>query len=91
LARRLKSDRVVLLRGIGFVATGRSLNDVVRMSIYLPRNARALAGAMPFGKIVGISAGETRARLAIDPESNAMRRGWDYWAREAGCAHWLAD
>ena len=39
LARRLKSDRVVLLRGIGFVATGRSLNDVVRMSIYLPRNA----------------------------------------------------
>jgi HCOMODA/2-hydroxy-3-carboxy-muconic semialdehyde decarboxylase len=91
LARRLKSDRVVLLRGIGFVATGRSLNDVVRMSIYLPRNARALAGATPFGKIVGISAGEARARLAIDPESNAMRRGWDYWAREAGCADWLAD
>jgi HCOMODA/2-hydroxy-3-carboxy-muconic semialdehyde decarboxylase len=91
LARRLQSDRVVLLRGIGFVATGRSLNDVVRMTIYLPRNARALAGATPLGKIVGISAGEARARLAIDPESNAMRRGWDYWAREAGCSHWLAE
>ena len=28
-------------------------------------------------------------RLAIDPESNAMRRGWEYWAREAGCERWL--
>jgi len=91
LALRLKSDRVVLLRGIGFVATGRSLNDVVRMSVYLPRNARTLAASTPFGKIVSLSEGETRARLAIDPESNALRRGWDYWAREAGCAHWLAE
>jgi HCOMODA/2-hydroxy-3-carboxy-muconic semialdehyde decarboxylase len=91
LALRLKSDRVALLRGMGFVATGRSLNDVVRMSVYLPRNARALAAATPFGKIVGLSEGETRARLAIDPESNALRRGWEYWARQAGCAHWLTD
>ncbi|HEY4407046.1 MAG TPA: class II aldolase/adducin family protein [Xanthobacteraceae bacterium] len=91
LARRLKSDRILLLRGMGFVATGRSLNDVVRMSVYLPRNARALAAAMPFGKIVGLTAGEASARLAIDPESSAMRRGWDYWARQAGCAHWLTD
>jgi ribulose-5-phosphate 4-epimerase/fuculose-1-phosphate aldolase len=91
LARRLKSDRILLLRGMGFVATGRSLNDVVRLSVYLPRNARTLAAAMPFGKIVGLTAGETSARLAIDPESSAMRRGWDYWARQAGCAHWLTD
>jgi HCOMODA/2-hydroxy-3-carboxy-muconic semialdehyde decarboxylase len=91
LAQRLGSDRVVLLRGMGFVATGRSLNDVVRLSIYLPRNARALAASMQFGQIAGLSDGEARARLAIDPESNAMRRGWEYWARQAGCAHWLAD
>jgi hypothetical protein len=76
---------------MGFVATGRSLNDVVRMSIYLPRNARALAASMQLGPVAGLSDEETRARLAIDPESNAMRRGWDYWARQAGCAHWLTD
>jgi HCOMODA/2-hydroxy-3-carboxy-muconic semialdehyde decarboxylase len=91
LARSLGSARVVLMRGMGFVATGRSLNDVVRLSVYLPRNARALAAAKEFGKIIGISAGEAKARLAIDPESNAMRRGWEYWARQAGCAHWLSD
>jgi ribulose-5-phosphate 4-epimerase/fuculose-1-phosphate aldolase len=91
VARRLGSDRMVLLRGMGFVATGRSLNDVVRLSVYLPRNARALAAATPFGPIISISDGESRARLAIDPESSAMRRGWDYWAKQAGCAHWLTD
>jgi HCOMODA/2-hydroxy-3-carboxy-muconic semialdehyde decarboxylase len=91
LARCLGSDRIVLLRGMGLAATGRSLNDVVRLSVYLPRNARTLAAATGFGKIAALSAGEAKARLAIDPESNAMRRGWDYWAREAGCAHWLAD
>ena len=91
LARCLGSDRIVLMRGLGFVATGRGLNDVVRLSVYLPRNARTLAAAMPFGSITSLSDGEARARLAIDPESSAMRRGWDYWARQAGCAHWLTD
>jgi ribulose-5-phosphate 4-epimerase/fuculose-1-phosphate aldolase len=91
LARQLRSDRVILLRGVGFVATGRSLNDVVRMSIYLPRNARVLAASLQIGKIAGLTEGETKARLAIDPESNALRRGWEHWARQAGCAHWLTD
>lgn len=91
LARRLRSDRIVLIRGAGFVATGRSLNDVVRLSIYLPRNARTLAASLQIGEITSLSEGEARARLAIDPESDAMRRGWEYWARLAGCAHWLTD
>jgi ribulose-5-phosphate 4-epimerase/fuculose-1-phosphate aldolase len=91
LALRLRSHRIVLMRSVGFVATGRSLNDVVRMSIYLPRNARALAASLQIGKITSLTEGETTARLAIDPESNAMRRGWEYWARRAGCAHWLTD
>ena len=32
---------LVLTRGVGFVATGRTLNDAVRMSVYIPKNARA--------------------------------------------------
>lgn len=89
LARRLGDCRVCLVRGRGFVATGRGLNDVVRMSVYLGRNARALAESLALGGVKAISAGEVAARLAIDPESNAMRRGWDYWARAAGCEAWL--
>ena len=73
------------------IVTGRTLNDVVRLSAYIPRNGRAIMDATPFGKIKNISAGETAARLAIDPESNAMRRGWEYWARQAGCGELLAD
>jgi HCOMODA/2-hydroxy-3-carboxy-muconic semialdehyde decarboxylase len=91
LARTLGKARVALLRGSGFIVTGRTLNDLVRLSAYIPRNGRAIMEATPLGRIKSISAGETAARLAIDPESNAMRRGWEYWARQAGCAELLAD
>ena len=90
LAHRLGQHRVVLVRSVGFVATGRTLNDAVRMSVYIPKNARTLAQSMAVGRdLKFISQGETAARLAIDPEGNALRRGWDYWAREAGCVQWL--
>jgi ribulose-5-phosphate 4-epimerase/fuculose-1-phosphate aldolase len=91
LARCLGSHRVVLLRGEGFVVTGRTLNDVVRISIYIPRDGRTITAAAPFGPTIGLAAGEVEARLALDPESNAMRRGWEYWARQAGCGEFLAD
>jgi HCOMODA/2-hydroxy-3-carboxy-muconic semialdehyde decarboxylase len=89
LAQRLGGYRVVLRRGVGFVATGRTLNDVVKTSVYIPKNARTLAQSLQFGEVTPISQGEVNQRLAIDPESNAMRRGWEYWAREAGCERWL--
>ncbi|MPZ41720.1 MAG: class II aldolase/adducin family protein [Rhizobiales bacterium] len=89
LAKRLGDDRVVLMRGIGFVATGRTLNDAVKTSVYIPKNARSLAQSLEFGTVRPISQGEVDQRLAIDPESNAMRRGWEYWARDAGCERWL--
>jgi ribulose-5-phosphate 4-epimerase/fuculose-1-phosphate aldolase len=91
LARCLGPNRVALLRGAGFVVTGRTLNDLVRLSAYIPRNGRAIMEAALLGSIVDISPGETAARLVIDPESNAMRRGWEYWARQAGCGELLAD
>jgi HCOMODA/2-hydroxy-3-carboxy-muconic semialdehyde decarboxylase len=89
LAQRLGDHRVVLRRGVGFVTAGRTLNDAVKTSVYIPKNARALAQSLEFGAIRSISQGEVNARLAIDPESNAMRRGWEYWARQAGCERWL--
>jgi HCOMODA/2-hydroxy-3-carboxy-muconic semialdehyde decarboxylase len=91
LARCLGQNRVALLRGSGFVVTGRTLNDAVRLAAYIPRNGRAIMDAASLGPIIGISGGESAARLAIDPESNAMRRGWEYWARQADCGDLLAD
>jgi ribulose-5-phosphate 4-epimerase/fuculose-1-phosphate aldolase len=89
LAQRLGGHRVVLRRGVGFVTTGRTINDAVKTSVYIPKNARTLAQSLEFGTVRPISQGEVDQRLAIDPESNAMRRGWEYWAREAGCERWL--
>src|SRR5262249_8037672 len=40
LALCLAKNNVALMRGHGFAAASRSLIEVVRMSIYLPRNAR---------------------------------------------------
>src|SRR4051794_12320269 len=59
LARWLGQNRVVLLRGEGFVVTGRTLNDLVRLSAYIPRNGRTILGATSFGPMIGISAGES--------------------------------
>lgn len=92
LARTLASNRLALMRSHGFVSTGRTLNDLVRLSVFVPRNARVLMAAMRLGgEVKALHAGEIAARLAIDPESPAMRRGWEYWATEAGCADLLDD
>lgn len=85
LARCLGQHRVLLRRGVGFVTAGRTLNDAVKTSAYVPKNARVQAQALLFGPIRPLSPGEVDARLVLDPESNAMRRGWEYWARQAGC------
>src|SRR5215510_6160935 len=49
LARCLGGDNVTLMRGHGFAAAARSLIEVVRMSVYVPRNARALLAATGLG------------------------------------------
>ena len=45
LAQCLGANNVALMRGHGFAAAGRSLIEVVRMSVFLPRNARILMQA----------------------------------------------
>lgn len=92
LARTLGAERIALMRSHGFVSTGRTLNDLVRLSVFIPRNARVLTTALRLGgEIKALHPGEIAARLAIDPESPAMRRGWEHWAIEAGCAEMLDD
>src|SRR5712691_11229475 len=89
LARCLGGNNVALMRGHGFASAARSLIEVVRMSVYLPRNASALQRALQIGgEIKYLSAGEIAARAAgYRPYSPETWRSWEYWANKAGCGH----
>ncbi|HEY7246408.1 MAG TPA: class II aldolase/adducin family protein [Xanthobacteraceae bacterium] len=92
LARCLGADNVALMRGHGFASAGRSLIEVVRISVYLPRNARALLRAKQLGgEIKFLSQGEIDARnRGYSPYSTETWRAWEYWANKAGCGHMLS-
>src|ERR1700716_174649 len=91
LAKCLGKNSVALMRGHGFASAARSLIEVVRLSVYLPRNARALMRAkMLGGKIKYLSQGEIAARnRGYSPYSIETWRTWEYWANKAGCSHLL--
>lgn len=89
LAKCLGGNNVALMSGHGFASAARSLIEVVRMSVYLPRNARALMRAKQLGgEIRYLSQGEidTRAR-GYSPYSTETWRAWEFWANKAGCSH----
>ena len=92
LAKTLAKNSVALMRGHGFAAAAASLIDVVRMAVYLPRNARVQLRAMQLGKVKPLSKGEILARTAgtgYKPDSPETQRAWQYWARRAGCEELL--
>src|SRR5438093_5647607 len=92
LARCLGNNNVVLMRGHGFAAAARSLIEVIRISVYLPRNARVQLAAMQIGKFKPLSDGEIAARAAgYKPYSDQTWRAWEYWANRAGCGHMLGE
>ena len=87
LAKTLGNNNVALMRGHGFASAARSLIEVVRMSVYLPRNARALSSALRLGgEIKSLSQGEIDARnQGYKPYSPETWRAWEYWANRCGC------
>ena len=91
LAACLGPNNVALMRGHGFASAARSLIEVVRLSVYLPRNARALMRAKQLGgEIKYLSQGEIDARnRGYSPYSTETWRTWEYWANKAGCGHLL--
>src|SRR5580658_4404628 len=91
LAKCLGGNNVALMRGHGFASAARSLIEVVRLSVYLPRNARALMRAKQLGgPIKYLSQGEIEARnRGYSPYSPETWRAWEYWANKAGCGHLL--
>ena len=90
LAAHLGPRNIALMRGHGFAAAARSLIEVVRMSVYVPRNARVQLAAMQLGTVKPLSSGEIAARNAgYKPQSPETWRAWEYWATRAGCRHRL--
>ncbi len=91
LAKCMGGNPVALMRGHGFASAARSLIEVVRVSVYLPRNARALMGAKQLGgDIKYLKQGEIDARnRGYSPYSNETWRAWEYWANKASCGHML--
>lgn len=84
LADALGDGRVALMRGHGFAAAGTALPDVIRISVYLPKNARVLQKALALGGAKYLSPGEIDKRLAISPTGMESARAWEYWATRAG-------
>ena len=92
LAQRLGANNVALMRGHGFAAAARSIIEVVRMSVYLPRNARVQMKASRLGPMKPLSSGEIEARNSgYQPHSPETQRAWRYWATRAGCGELLRD
>ena len=92
LAKCLGQNAVALMRGHGFASAGRTIIEVVRLSVYLPRNARALLHAKQLGgEIKYLRQGEIDARnRGYSPYSAETWRAWEYWANKAGCGHRLS-
>ena len=90
LAKVLTKHRVELMRGHGFAAAGRTLGEVLKVSIYLPQNARVLMDAMRLGGTVKpLSAREIEIRDEAGPGGRELDRAIEYWAAKAGCSHFL--
>jgi ribulose-5-phosphate 4-epimerase/fuculose-1-phosphate aldolase len=89
MAAALGGNAMVLMRGHGFSAAADSLLKVVRLCVYIPRNARILTTAMQFGAFKALSENEIKRRTGFNSASPEMQRAWEYWARRAGCGDML--
>lgn len=91
LAQCLGPYSVSLMRGHGFTAAAKSLVEVLWVSVYLPVNARVQSEAARMGAFKPLSRGEIEQFATIDPNSPAVQRSWEYWARRAGVEELLKD
>jgi ribulose-5-phosphate 4-epimerase/fuculose-1-phosphate aldolase len=91
LAKGLGQGNIALMTCHGFAAAGRSLIEVVRLGVYLPRNARVMLNARQLGtELRYLTEGEIAARNAgYSPYSSETWRAWEYWANQAGVGDML--
>ncbi len=90
LAKTLAKHRVALMRGHGFAAAGRSLGEVLKVSIYMPQNARVMMDAIRLGgSVKTLTAREIDIRDEGGPGGRELERAMEYWAHKAGASHLL--
>ena len=90
LAKTLGKNRVALMRGHGFTAVGRTLGEVLKISIYVPQNAKVQREALALGgEVKYLTPGEIAVRDADGPGGKDLFRAMQYWANKAGCSHML--
>jgi ribulose-5-phosphate 4-epimerase/fuculose-1-phosphate aldolase len=73
-------SHVALMRGHGFASAGRTLIEVARMSVYLPRNARTLMRAQQLGGTI---------KYLSQRETDAGNRGYRPYSTETTWWAWI--
>ncbi len=85
IAKKIEKRAVVLMRGHGFAAAGKTLINDLKTAPSLPRNARVLMDAIRLGgTVTPLSAGEVAIRESTDMSTPAAQRQWEYWCRRLG-------
>ena len=88
LARKLDSNPVVLLRGHGAVAVGRSIRQATIAAVNLNAQARIMQNTIALGG--GVHAlspdeiAETAKIFSDETPGDAIGRTWEYWCARAG-------
>ena len=71
-------------------AAGMDVQEAVRLSIYLPVNARVMTAAMGLSdNIKALAPGEIEIRRLYNPKASESWRAWEYWAGRAGVSDLL--
>jgi HCOMODA/2-hydroxy-3-carboxy-muconic semialdehyde decarboxylase len=81
LAQTLGKAAVVLMRGHGSTAVGKSLREVVWRAVYAEVNARQQVVAMQLGEITFLTDAEIAANAEESPAD--PHRAWDMWKSRA--------
>ena len=87
LARALGPHPAVLMWHHGATVVGGDLRELVSRSIFMCQNAVYQLQAHLLGKVVPLSAGETRLAGSLNAMPNVVGRTWEYWSHrlaEAG-------
>ena len=84
LARFLGPRRAVILRAHGSVTVGRSLEEVLFLSLFLEENAKNQCLASLLGEPVPLSDEEAEGLIPQSLQESRFRKFWEYYARKAG-------
>ncbi len=93
-AQAIGENRVLLLRGHGMIAVGRSAMQLVRVAKALLTNAEMFMDALRLGPVKEMTPGELAARdktVGNDDTAPSTLRGWEYEAIMVGCGDLLNE